>query len=110
MTRCCLYFGCNPEQVQVTVDPKTGEATFVVKTNDPTFADEMQKFLKAKDFAENVNKGISENSQNLPDRTREAFAINDVTVNSLFQKPQKITFHNFRRYLSKFSISNKLGI
>jgi hypothetical protein len=67
LTRCCLYFGCNPEQVQVTVDPKTGEATFVVKTNDPTFADEMQKVLKTKDFAENVNKGISENSENLPE-------------------------------------------
>jgi hypothetical protein len=39
---------CNPEQidVMVKVDPETDVATFVVKTNDPTLVEEMQKRVK----------------------------------------------------------------
>ena len=77
--------GCSPDQIKVTIDPETGEATYVITTNDPNLADEMQKMLKTEDFAENVNKGISENSQHLPKRIREVLAIKDMKVNSLFQ-------------------------
>ena len=77
--------GCSPDQIKVTIDPETGEATYVITTNDPNLADEMQKMLKTEEFAENVNKGISENSQHLPKRIREVLAIKDMKVNSLFQ-------------------------
>jgi hypothetical protein len=76
--------GCNPEQIRVRVDPKTGEATFVVKTNDPTFADEMQKILKTKKFKDNVNEGIDDNFEFLPDRLGGVLTLNKVNVNSLF--------------------------
>ncbi len=93
--------GCNPEQIQLTVDPKTGIATFVVKTNDPTLADEMQQVLKTKDFQENVNKGISENSENLPARIAATLAIDEVNVICFFfcrnhkmrNKNKTSTFH-----------------
>ena len=52
---------CNPEQIEVMVDPETGVATFVVKTNNPTLAEEMQKVLTTTDSVEHVNKGIGEN-------------------------------------------------
>ena len=77
--------GCSPDQIKVTIDPETGEATYVITTNDPNLADEMQKMLKTEDFAENVNKGISEKSQHLPQRIREVLAIEDMKVNCLFQ-------------------------
>mgnify|MGYP000512096956 CR=1 FL=1 len=75
--------GCNPEQIQLTVDPKTGQATFVVKTKDPTLAGEMQNLLlKSKDFAKNVNQEIKENSKDiLPERIRDVLALQDVKVN-----------------------------
>ena len=88
--------GCNPEQIQLTVDPKTGIATFVVKTNDPTLADEMQQVLKTKDFQENVNKGISENSENLPKHIAEMLAIDEVNVTFFVPKQQTDKqFQNF---------------
>ena len=77
--------GCSPDQIKVTIDPETGEATYVITTNDPNLADEMQKMLKTEDFAENVNKAISEKSQHLPKRIREVLAIKDMKVNTLFQ-------------------------
>jgi uncharacterized radical SAM superfamily Fe-S cluster-containing enzyme len=99
--------GCNPEQVKVTVDPETGIATFVVKTNDPHAAEEMQKQIKSEDFTENVNKALSENSEHLPERIRENVAVKDVNVNSLFQNNHNKTkqFQNSNFSLSKF-VSN----
>ena len=100
--------GCNPEQVKVTVDPETGIATFVVKTNDPHAAEEMQKMIKSEDFTENVNKAVSENSEHLPERIREVLAVKDVNVNSLlFQNNHNKTkqFQNSNFSLSKF-VSN----
>ncbi len=79
--------GCNPEQIKVTVDPETGIATFVVKTNDPHAAEEMQKQIKSEDFTENVNKALSENSEHLPEKIREVLGIHTVNVNySLFSE------------------------
>jgi hypothetical protein len=119
--RIVKSLGCTPEQIAVAVDPETinpyftellyqefaVQATFEVETNDPTFADEMQKFLKAKDFAENVNKGISKNYKTLPQRIREVLAINDVNVNFLFQNNHNKTkqFQNSNLSRSKF-VSN----
>ena len=95
--------GCNPEQIQVTIDDETGIATYVVKTNDPHAAEEMEKQMKTEDFAENVNKALSENSEHLPERIRENVAVKDVNVNSLFQNNHNKTkqFQN-----SNFSLSN----
>jgi hypothetical protein len=77
--------GCNPEQMKVTIDPETGEAIFVMKTNDPHLAEDMHKKLSHKDFATNVNTGISENSKHLPEKIREVLEIHTVNVNySLF--------------------------
>tara|TARA_B110000881_G_C18163997_1_gene312084 strand:- start:25 stop:375 length:351 start_codon:yes stop_codon:yes gene_type:complete len=75
--------GCNLEQLQVTMNSTTGEATFVVKTKDPTLAGEMQNLLlKSKDFAKNVNQEIKENSKDiLPERIRDVLALQDVKVN-----------------------------
>ena len=81
--------GCNPEQTKVKVDPKTGETTFVVTTNDPTLADDMQKVLKANDVAETINKSISENSQNLPARIAATLAIDEVNVIFFFVETTK---------------------
>ena len=95
---------CNPEQIEVTIDPETGEAIFVVKTNDPTLADEMQQVLKTKDFQENVNKGISENSENLPKHIAEMLAIDEVNVT--FFVPKQQTDKQFQNF--HFSLSQNL--
>ena len=81
--------GCNLEQIQVTVDPKTDQATFVVKTKNPTLAGEMQNLLlKPKVFANTVNTDISENSKDLlPERIRDDFALQDMKVNLFLPKP-----------------------
>ena len=99
--------GCNPEQIKVTVDPKTGIATYVVKTNDPHAAEEMEKQMKTEDFAENVNKASRKISEHLPERIREVLAVKDVNVNSLFQNNHNKTkqFQNSNFSLSKF-VSN----
>ena len=93
--------GCHPEptSIQVKYDPKISETTFVVKTNDTTLADETQKVLKAKDFTENVNRGISENSETLPEIISKVLAINEVNVNSLFWKNK---INNFRTFSFHF--------
>ncbi len=79
--------GYNPEQIKVTIDPETGEAIFVMKTNDPHLAEDMHKKLSHKDFATNVNTGISENSKHLPEKIREVLEIHTVNVNySLFSE------------------------
>ena len=98
--------GCDPEQLTVTVDPETGIATFVVETNDPLAAEQIQEVLKnSEDFAENVNKVLTENSQDLPARIREDLAVQNVNVNSLFQNN-----HNKRKQFqnSNFSLSKIL--
>ena len=57
----CKSLGCNSEQIRVTVDPKTGQATFVVKTKNPTLAGEMQNLLlKPKVFANTVRQHVSD--------------------------------------------------
>ena len=95
---------CNPEQIEVMVDPETGVATFVVKTNNPTLAEEMQKVLKTTDFVEHVNKGIGENCENLPARIADNLAINDMNVTFFVPKPQTDKqFQNFH-----FSLSLKI--
>ena len=70
--------GLNPENVQITVDPATGEAKYVISSDDPTLAEETQKTLNNDDFVQNVNKAIGENSENLPEKIREALEIKDV--------------------------------
>ena len=69
--------GLNPEDVEVTVDPETGEAKYVISCDDPTLAEETQKVLQADDFVQNVNKAIGENDENLPERIREVLEIKD---------------------------------
>ena len=90
---------CTPEQIKVTIDPETGIATYVVKTNDPHAAEEMQKQIKSEDFAENVNKVLRENSQDLPARIREDLAVQNVNVNSLFQNN-----HNKRKQFPELQL------
>ena len=91
--------GCNPQQIQVTIDVETGIATYVVKTNDPHAAEEMEKQMKTEDFAENVNKVLRENSQDLPARIREDLAVQNVNVNSLFQNN-----HNKRKQFPELQL------
>ena len=92
--------GCDPEQLKVTVDPETGIATFVVTTNDPLAAEQIQEVLKnSEDFAENVNKVLRENSQDLPARIREDLAVQNVNVNSLFQNN-----HNKRKQFPELQL------
>ena len=69
--------GLNSEDVEVTVDPETGEAKYVISCDDPTLAEETQKVLQADDFVQNVNKAIGENDENLPERIREVLEIKD---------------------------------
>ena len=99
---------CNPEQIEVTIDPETGEAIFVVKTNDPSLAEEMHKKVSHKDFATNVNTGISEHSEHLPEKIREVLGIHTVNVNySLFSE----TIHSKTiSELVHFSLSLSLSL
>ena len=114
--------GCNPDDVDVKIDPETGEATYVISTDDPTLAEKTQKALKSDDFAQNVNKAIAENSENLPERIREVLEIKDVNpdeeitteardVNHVFffpktNKKNEIQLFSFE-FLSSFQNSNK---
>ena len=108
--------GCNPEQIKVTVDPKTGIVTYVAKTNDPHAAEEMEKQMKSENFAENLNKTSRKNSEHLPERIREVLAVKDVNVNSLFQNNHNKTkqFHNsnfsFSKFVSNFRQYYKIGV
>ena len=70
--------GLTPEDIEVTVDPETGEAKYVISVDDPTLAEETQKALKDDDFVQNVNRAIGENAENLPERIREVLEIQDV--------------------------------
>ena len=70
--------GLNPEDIEVTIDPETGKATYLISVDDPTLAEETQENLKNDDFLKNVNKAIGENSENLPERIREVLEIKDV--------------------------------
>ena len=67
-----------PEDIDFTVDPKTGEASYDISVDDPTRAEEIEKVLKNDDFVQNVNKSINENSENLPQRIHESLEIKDV--------------------------------
>ncbi len=106
---------CNPEQIEVTIDPETGIATYVVKTNDPHAAEEMHKVLKSEDFCEKINQAIPENSEHLAERIREVLAVDNLNVNSLFQnnhnKTQKIQNSNFyfSKFVFNFQKTTKLG-
>ena len=71
--------GKDPKDVKVTMDPETGEATYQISADDATSAEEMQKAVRADDFAQNVNKSIDENKSNLPKRIQDALKIKDVT-------------------------------
>ena len=71
--------GIDPKDVKVTIDPETGEATYQISADDATSAEEMQKAVRADDFAQNVNKSIDENKSNLPKRIQDALKIKDVT-------------------------------
>ena len=78
--------GCNLEQIQVTIDPATREATFVVKTKNPTLAEKMQNLLlKPKDFAHTVNQDIHKDL--LPDRIGDHLELQDMKVNLFLPKP-----------------------
>ena len=70
--------GLNLEDVDVTLDPETGKAKYVISVDDPTLAEETQKALKDDEFVQNVNKAIGENNENLPERIREVLQIKDV--------------------------------
>ena len=70
--------GLNPEDVNVTVDPETGDAKYVISSDDPTLAEETQKALKNDDLVQNVNNAIGENSENLPEKIRKNLQIKDV--------------------------------
>ena len=106
---------CTPEQIKVTIDPETGIATYVVKTNDPHAAEEMHKVLKSEDFCEKINQAIPENSEHLAERIREVLAVDNLNVNSLFQnnhnKTQKIQNSNFyfSKFVFNFQKTTKLG-
>ena len=108
--------GCDPEQLTVTIDPETGIATFVVETNDPLAAEQIQEVLKnSEDFAENVNKVLTENSQDLPARIREDLAVQNVNVNSLFQnnhnkRKQFLNFNFFSQILFPILENYKIGV
>ena len=95
----------NPEDVEVTVDPETGEAKYVIGSDDPIVAEETQKVLKNDDFVQNVNKAIGEHSKNLPAKIREALEIEDVNANEEIVKKAPdviIFFHSFTILIFKF--------
>ena len=108
--------GLNPEDIDVTIDPETGKATYAISVDDPTLAEETQKLLKTDDFLQNVNKAIGENSENLPERIREVLEIKDVNpdddkittvtpyVNYFFLKTNTIMKSNFSDFLSNFKL------
>ena len=63
---------------KVKLDPKTGEANYLISVDDPTLAEESQKVLKTHDFVTNVNEALHENSDILPQRIRESLEIMNV--------------------------------
>ena len=107
--------GLNPEDIDVTIDPETGKATYAISVDDPTLAEETQKLLKTDDFLQNVNKAIGENSENLPERIREVLEIKNVNpddeittetrdVNDFFLKLNKIIRSNFFCFVSRLKL------
>ena len=72
--------GLNSEDSEVTVDPKTGKAKYVISVDDETLAEETQKSLKDDDLVQNVKKAIGENTENLPERIREVLEMKDVNA------------------------------
>ena len=83
-----------PENVEVTVDPETGEAKYAISCDYPTLVKETQKVLKKDDFVQNVNKAIGENSENLPEKIRQALEIEHVNPDDQIIKnaPEVIVF------------------
>ena len=85
--------GLNPDDVDFKIDPETGEATYLISTDDPTLAEETQKSLNNDDFVQNLNKAIGENSQNLPEKIRESLAITDVNPEKeIVEQPRDVTY------------------
>ena len=76
----------DPEDIEVTIDPKTGIVTYKAKVDDPGLA---EKDLQTDDFLLNVNKAIDQNSKNLPKHIRENLEIDDVNVNYFFYPQTK---------------------
>ena len=72
--------GLHPKNIEVTVDPETGEVTYVISVDDPTIAEETQEALNTEEFITNVNEGISENAENLPEGVVEVLEIKNVQV------------------------------
>ena len=97
--------GCNPEDVQVTIDPTTGVSMYTIWVEDDL--EKTEALMSTSDFATNLNSKIAENSENLPAQIREVLAVKDVNVNSLFQNNHNKTkqFQNSNFSLSKF-VSN----
>ena len=94
--------GCNPEDVQVTIDPTTGVSMYTIWVEDDL--EKTEALMSTSDFATNLNSKIAENSENLPAQIREVLAVKDVNVNSLFQNNHNKTkqFQNSNFSLSKF--------
>ena len=72
------------EDIEVKVDPATGEVTYVISTDDQSLADEVTKKLKTDDFTEKINKTLVKNAESLPERIRDKLEIKDVQVNYFF--------------------------
>ena len=82
------------------------------------FVKETQKVLKKDDFVQNVNKAIGENSENLPEKIRQALEIEHVNPDDqiikkarevivfLYAKQTKIENPNFSDFVSKFNNKN----
>ena len=68
----------DPKNVKVTIDPETGEATYEISVDDPTFAEQIQNTIDADDFNQNVNNSIDENKKGLPQRIQEVLEITEV--------------------------------
>ena len=81
--------GIDSKDVKVTIDPETGETTYQISADDATSAEEMQKAVRADDFAQNVNKSIDENKSKLPQRIQDV----PLQINSV--KPGKMTDVNY---------------
>ena len=69
--------GLDPKEIEVIVN----EAICYISFDDPTLDEEIPTVLKTNDFVPNVNTGIVEKFENVPERIREVLEIEDVNVN-----------------------------
>ena len=98
------------EDIELKVDPATGEVTYVINTDDPSLADKVQKKLNTDNFAQNINETLVKNAESLPERIRAKLEIKDVKVNYFFYTQQtKISNPNsFSDFGSTWK--NKIGL